>query len=70
MSEEAIIKRLPKDTQICSYGKPMKIGIAMTIETVNQALALKNAIDVAIIPLLELGAEPPQTTEQKHSENV
>lgn len=54
MTGETIIKRLPKDVQICSYGDPMKIGVAITLETVDHALALRQAIDLAIIPLLEL----------------
>jgi hypothetical protein len=64
MSEEAIIKQLPADTQICTFGIPAKIGISMTLESVAHAVALRHAIDLAIIPLLELGAIKPVARDE------
>ena len=55
---DALITQLPKDVQICTFGSPMKIGLSMTLESADHARALKQTIDLAILPLFEI--------EEKH----
>jgi hypothetical protein len=48
----SVAGKLPKDTNICTYGTPFKIGISVTLETAEQAQALIDAIDI-LVPLFE-----------------
>ena len=51
----SIAGRLPKDTKIVTTGtSPVQVWITMTITSVDEALALKSAIDLAIIPMIGL----------------
>jgi hypothetical protein len=57
---EAIVKRLPPNTHIEQWGdreQRVFIHMSMTFTTAEQARALHHALDVAIIPILECGAE-------------
>lgn len=57
---EAIIKRLPADTQMSMWSDTDSrfcIQITMTIKTVEQAEALRTALDISIIPLVKIGDE-------------
>ena len=52
---ESVISRFPKDTLIetTHAEEGLKVKISMTLETQDQAEALREAIDKAIIPLLQ-----------------
>lgn len=58
---EAIVKRLPSDSMIGLTDRDGKVQIAvsMTLSEPGHARALMEAIEVALLPLLEL--QPTQT---------
>lgn len=60
----SIIGRLPKDTMICTTEREhqVRIGISMTLESADHARALVEAINMALIPLLEM-SESKQANE-------
>lgn len=62
---EAIVKRLPADSLIGLTNKngAMQITISMTLTDPGHARALIEAIEVALLPLLELRVKPPESSE-------
>lgn len=57
----AIISRLPQDTVIVTQPNKdgrITVAISMTLENIDQALALITAIEKAVIPILEIAPRP------------